>query len=260
MPALSDLYEQPTVLSASSGHLRIYAQIAYKAVRHARMVPVVIAEAMVLARYFPLCWRDGPEGPELIALRSLLPDGEGQPGDSRNREIALPLALQAFPMVVPDSNAIERQQLYFDRTIADAPTDIGAPILLPTGKLSRAALMRAKIAVSVARAFPETMALSRELHAAGLLDPWPLAFDLGHGETVEIGGLSVLAPGRLDDGALYDLVAAFGPQVGLFVSLHRTSLFRAGVLLAAARHAVAKRRSAREKMPPATLDIGSLPT
>jgi len=243
--ALSDLYEEPAMLSASSGHLRIFSQGAYRVVRHRQIVPVLVSEAMDLARFHPLCWRQTPAGPVLIALRSLLSEGLGQPADTRNREPALPLMLRAFPIMVPDADALARQQLFFDKTIADNPGDIGAPLLLPDGKLSRAALMRAKMAVNFARRFPDTSALSRALDAENLLEPWPLHFDLGHGVTVAIDDLMVIAASRLDDSTLYDIVAAYGVGAGVFISLHRASLFRTGTLLAAAKYAIARSGSAK---------------
>jgi hypothetical protein len=240
MVAVDTLYENPTILGVATGHHRIFSQVSYKLVRELQFAPAVLVEAGHLARMFPLCWRKTAAGPVLVALRSLLPDGSGQSPDAPMHESLLPLVLQCFPLVVPGADAIMQQQVLFDSTIADSPTDIGAPLLMGDGRLSRAALDRAKKAISVARALPATEALTTDLAAAGLLEPWPLRFDLGHGHKVAIEDLLVVAASRLRYEEVSTIVSRHGVGVGLFLSLHRASLFRATNLLAAAKQAVAQ--------------------
>jgi hypothetical protein len=238
MVAVDTLYEHPTVLGAATGHHRIFSQVSYRLVRELQCVPVVLMEAGYLARLFPLCWRVTADGPVLVALRSLLPEGRGLSPDTPMHESLLPLALQCFPLMVPKPETIIQQHVLFDATIADNPTDIGAPLLMGDGRLSRAALDRAKKAISFARALPATEGLSADLAAAGLFEPWPLKFDLGHGQRVAIEDLLVVASSRLRGDEVSTIVGRHGVGAGLFLSFHRASLFRAGNLLAAAKQAV----------------------
>lgn len=242
MLAIDALYEEPRILSAATGHHRIFTQAAYKLVRNLQFVPAVIGEAGYLARLFPLCWRLSEEGPVLIALRSLLPDGRGGAPDAPLQESLLPLLLQAFPLIVPDARTLAEQRVLFDGTIADQPSDIGAPLLMSDGRLGRAAIARARKAISVAQALPATLAVGESLMSAGLLEPWPLKFDLGHGEHVIIEDLMVLSNAALRSDELIGIVMRHGIGVGLFLSLHRASLFRIGNLLVAARRAVEEAR------------------
>jgi hypothetical protein len=251
MLAVDALYEEPRILSAATGHHRIFAQAAYRLVRQLQFAPAVIAEAGHLARLFPLCWRRSEEGPVLVALRSLLPDGRGHASDAPVQEPLLPLTLQAFPLVVPNAEIIAQQKVVFDATIADHPSDIGAPLLMSNGKFSRAGLERARKAISIAQALPDTLAVGESLLEAGLLEPWPLQFDLGHGEHVVIEDLMVLSSSRLRADELTGVVMRHGVGVGLFLSLHRASLFRIGNLLLSARKAVDEaHRSATAPMAP----------
>ena len=238
MAIFSALYDGPTTLSAETGHRRIYAPTAYRVVRELDQVPILMSEAMRLGRYYPLCWRSGPAGPRLVALRSFLPKGRGHPRDVRLQGDALPLVLQAYPFIVPDADGLRGRSMTFDDAIADEPSDVGAPILMGDGRIGTAALARCKIAIELARDLPDTLAFTRDVAAAGLLEPWPLRFDLGQGERVDIADLMVLAPDRLGDGAVHDLVSRWGVEGGLFLSLQRASLFRAGALLAGAKQAV----------------------
>lgn len=242
MVAVDTLYEHPTVLDVATGHQRIFSQVSYKLVRELQFAPAVLMEAGQLARLFPLCWRMTGGVPILGALRSFLPGGAGQSPDAPMHEALLPLVLQCFPLVVPSSEALMQQQVLFDATIADSPTDIGAPLLMGDGRLSRAAMARAKKAITFARAQPATDALSADLATAGLFEPWPLRFDLGHGEKVEIDDLLVVAASRLRADEVSTIVSRHGVGAGLFLSLHRASLFRASHLLAAAKQAVQQAR------------------
>lgn len=237
MQAWNEIYEQPAVLSVEWGHQRIYAAGSYAHVRGLREVPVILAEAMALAPHFPLCWKMVNDTPVLVALRSLLPDGRGHYPATRR---AYPLCLQAYPFAVPDPLMIERQQLVVDRAFADRPTDIGAPILQENGRMGRGALMRARLALEVARGIAPTNRLSEDLWRNGFLEPWPLAFDLAGGQRAERHDLLVIAASRLSSPALYGLVDQHGPEAGLFMALQRISLFRIGALLQLAKSAAAR--------------------
>ncbi len=236
MQAWNDIYESPAILSAEWGHQRIYAAQSYARIRDLEDVPVVLPEAMALAALFPLCWKIVDDQAVLVALRSLMPDGRGHYHHNRK---PLPLCLQAYPFAVPDPVAIERQQLIVDKAFADRPTDVGSPILLENGRMSRGALMRAKLALQAARSMQTTNALSDDLRASGFLEPWPLKFDLGHGLTAERSDLLVLGAARLGNPMLYGLVERHGPEAGTFLGVQRLSLFRISALLQLAKAAAA---------------------
>ncbi|KQU51577.1 hypothetical protein ASG72_08540 [Bosea sp. Leaf344] len=233
------LYERPTLISHLTGHQRIFAQGAYKAVRDLQFAPVACEEGFGMARFYPLCWRRSGGAPVLGVLRSLLPGGLGHPADVPTQESALPLLLQCFPIILPDAEAIARQQLHFDDVIADRPSDVGAPLLMADGHLSRAALIRARRAVGLAHALNDSAALSRDIDAAGLLEPWTLDFEIGDGRRVRIDDLQVVSAARLHHPELAEIIAAHGAMAGLCLSLHRASLFRVNALLQAARRQAA---------------------
>lgn len=242
------LYEQPALLSKEWGHQRIYAPMAYRRVRAASLAPIVHTEVLDLAPLFPTCWTAAPEGPELVVLRSLLPEGAAIPGGEKAAAAVLPLVFRAYPVVAPVAGGEERAGLRVDRAIADAPTDIGAPLMLASERLARATTMRARLALQVARALPATRSLSRFIHDEGLLEPWPLRFDLGHGESIAIDNLMVLARDRLDGPLLHRAIRLFGVEAGLFFSAHRLSLFRIASLLSAAKAVVASRQAPQARV------------
>jgi hypothetical protein len=88
---------------------------------------------------------------------------------------------------------------------------------------------------------PATRALTDYLVQADLLEPWPLRFNLGEGEMVDIDHLLVVAASRLEDPRIYGMINSFGVSAALFLSAHRLSLFKIGGLLTAAKSAVAAR-------------------
>lgn len=241
MQFLRSFYEEPTPIDTRWGHHRIFAQSAYPVVRNARFVPVVMAEAQDLARWFPLCWRVEPDDvPVLCAFRSLLDGGRGLPADAGLQGEALPLLLQAFPLVVPDEESIARKQILADRVIADQPGDIGAPLLGEDGKFTKPARHRAKLAVSVANALPATRDFSQALAAGGFLKPWPVDLDLGNGQRATFSDLLILDPDRLSDARLHRELVATGAEAALLIASHRLSLFRMSALLMAARRDIQK--------------------
>jgi hypothetical protein len=241
------LYEQPTPLTAQWGHHRIYAPSAYRRIRDLTLVPIVHTEVMDLARAFPTCWAMTGEGPVLSVLRALTEDGSGIPASVRKAPGALPRALQAYPIVIPSAAEAFDGRIHFDCVIAEDPTDIGAPLMMADGKLSRASALRGRIAAGLGRTLPVTVGITRALHEAGLLEPWPLRFDLGHGQTVDIRHLFVLSRARLDDPALYRIIAEFGAEAAMFTAAHRLSLFKVSGLLAAAKAVAGERAKAQPR-------------
>lgn len=244
MDPWSDLYENPTAIAADWGHHRIFSPVAYRRLRDRPLIPIAHTEAIALAHLSPTCWVDTPAGPCLSVLRSLGSDGSGMPMAARKSIANLPAILQAYPVVVPRRSEEVTGAVRVDRTIAEEPTDIGAPLLMADGKASRAVGMRTRIAMKLGRALPETAALSAFLSAEGLLEPWPIDFDLGHGERARYDGLRVLARSKLGERALYRAFAKFGIDAAVFVAAHRISLFRVSALLGAARAAAGARAQA----------------
>ena len=237
MDAWAELYEAPTAMAADWGHHRIYAPAAYKIIRTLPLVPIVYTEVLNLAPLFPTCWAMMDHEPTLCVLRSLLGDGLGMPGGVKAATALLPLAFQAYPIVVPYEHSPDSQPIVVDRTIADDPTDIGAPLMMSDGQLAKATQIRSRTALQAGRMLPATRAISRYLFESGLLEPWPLQFDLGAGITVDINHLKVLSYSRLDDPQIYTAISRFGVDAALFLSASRLSLFRTARLLSAAKAA-----------------------
>lgn len=224
------LYESPTPFSAVWGHHRIFAPQAYLAVRNALTVPFVLDEAMGLARFFPLCWQQIEGRVHPVALLALKPGTARWPPYE-----ALPLALRAYPFVIPEGFSGRLENLDVDRAIADQPTDIGAPILLDDGKFSTGARLRLSAAMDMARGLPAIDELTEDLETHGLLEPWPLHFDLGEAGRIARSDLYVLSAARLHHPALYAMIERHGALAGVFLGVHRASLFRINWLLNAAR-------------------------
>jgi hypothetical protein len=235
------LYDQPTAMAADWGHHRIYAPAAYKRILTQSIVPIVHTEAIDLARLFPTSWAVTADGPVLCVLRSLLTDGSGIPGGAKGALAALPSAFQAYPIVVPYTGDAMLRRVAVDKAIAEEPTDIGAPLMMADGRVSRATAMRTRTALKAGRMLPTTRALTRFLYEADLLEPWPLRFDLGSGKAVDIDHLMVFARSRLDDPRVHGAINAFGVDAALFLSAHRLSLFKIAGLLRTAKATVLPR-------------------
>lgn len=233
MSPWSVLYEAPRLLTSEWGHHRIFAPEAYPAIRALREVAILAREAPVIARTVPICWRREQGRYRLVALMALREQATVLPpyGD-------LPMAVQAYPFVVPDEDMLSQRQIWVDSAIADRPTDVGAPLVMADGRLSNAARMRGEMAIQLAKGQNDTDDLCDDLAEEGLLEPWPLKFDVGHGETVDIDGLFVLKASRLQDPVWFTLVERHGIGAGMLVANHRLSLFRINWLLANARNAV----------------------
>jgi hypothetical protein len=234
------MYEQPAALARDWGHQRIYAPVSYRPARSMPLVPIVHTEVLNLAVLFPTCWVVANNGPTLCVLRSVLQDGSGIPGGNKGVLAAMPTALRVYPVVVPHQSDGE-QSIVIDRAPADQPTDIGAPLIDADGRLTKAVVTRAQSALAAARALPATRAISKFLHESGLLEPWPLNFDLGNGARADVDNLMVLSRGRAGDALLSRAISRFGPEAALFFSAHWLSLFRISGLLSAARAAVGAR-------------------
>ncbi len=252
----STLYKRPTALTLGTGQRRIYAPSAYAVVRSLPLVPIVMAEASRLAAFHPICWlRDDSGGFELVALRSLLADGAGQPLEA-GKAAALPLVLQAFPLIVRHDGRAGAAEV--EDAFADAPGDVGATILSSDGAPSRGAAQRLAIVEGYGPELLQSRALTVVLAEEGLMEPWPLEFDLGGGMRISRTELFVADFAALRAGAGRRLREAFG-QAGLrFLMLHRISLFRVSALLAAARRHLSEQaagQSAQARQPAQLVEI-----
>jgi hypothetical protein len=231
------------------GHSRIFAPEAYERVRTRQLVPIVHAEALMLAAYFPICWhvRDGRT--VLCVLRSLLDDGSGHPVKPSHGSGALPLALRAFPVILTRATG-DTPDIWIDDIVADQPTDVGAPLLMANGRLGRGAAQRVHAIMTLRQSIDLTERLTESLASRGLLEPWPLDFELGPaGQRVRLDDLLVVRSPALPSADMTQHLRAFGIEAATFLTTHRISLFRIAILIQAARAALARESRVRAPEP-----------
>lgn len=233
------LYEKCGPLTAAHGDMRIFAPIAYPKVRHAQIVPIVHIEAFALASWFPICWHVREPRPTLVVLRSLQRDGSCQPPGSPDTATSLPLALRAYPFAVGAMNgeAAQRKLLIAD-AIPDQPTDVGAPIMTPEGQAGRGAQMRLRAVAAFIEAAEFTDGMTEDLCKNDLLEPWRLEFDVGS-RPIVVPDLLVVRAGDFNTPKIFRFIRNFGSVAASFLGAHRISLYRAGILVQAARSAAA---------------------
>lgn len=177
---------------------------------------------------------------ELVALRSLLGKGRGHHPFTQAEVGTYPLLLQAYPFLldlvgeVPGASA---PRTMLDDVVADAPTNVGAPITDLNGKPSRATVQRSACLSAFARHLPETRTISEWLHRHEMLEPWLLNFDVEQ-HHLEVPDLFAIRQETFATGRLAPLLAQHGASAAGLLGLHRISLFRAGILLAQARAAL----------------------
>jgi hypothetical protein len=226
------LGERPIALEKEVLRRRIYAPQAYAPVRDLAVIPIVHSECLALASWFPVVWRRRKAGVELVTVRALLDDQRAQPPAARP---LLPLRLQAYPFVFDPARPIDATPpRMLDDVFADAPTDVGATITTTAHKTGRATTMRLAILDRIAGETELTDAIGSALKTRGLLEPWPLRFDI-EGQSIGIPDLLVVCASAFNDGSLAPIVSQLGVPSASLLGLHRISLFRAGLLLAAAK-------------------------
>lgn len=235
--------ENPVPVAGEILARRIYSPLAYAQVRGAMTVPIVQGEAARLAPLFPLAWRRAEAGPDLVAVRAFLPDERALPPGTQGVVGLLPDLLQAYPFVLSAGDGT-----LFDDVVPDAPTDVGASVTTADRKLSRATLLRLHMLELHAGQRAETAALGLMLRDLGLFEDWPLSFPLDGG-TVEVPGLMIVKASAFGSGVLAPVLLRHGAAAAELLGYHRLSLFRAGVLLAAARAALAIRREEAARGP-----------
>jgi hypothetical protein len=233
------LYECPEALDLSFAHERIFAPVSYPIVRRLSIVPIVHSEALAMAAWFPVCWRAHAGEFHLSALRSLLPDAEGsQPPGSPRLPASLPLALRSYPVAITPGLGHGGAMLV-ERSLADQPTDAGAPLFLANGKPSRGLIHRYRSAMIARHAAVATAAITADLALAGAFRPWTLSLEVQPGRRLSVPDLWHVPAEGLEDAALQGLLGRHGVDAAVLLSAHRLSLFRVGTLLKAARRALA---------------------
>ena len=231
------LYQNYGPLSVHTGDRRIFAPISYPVVRQAQIVPIVHIEAFAMASWFPICWQIREQQPCMVVLRSLWNDGSCQPPGSPANPDSLPLALSAYPFVVGVTDQMNDQgKCLLEEAIPDKPSDVGAPILTPTGKAGRGSKLRIKAVAAFNGALALTQAMTGLLFKRELFEPWPLKFEIAH-QTLEVKDLFIVRQSEFNSSALFQFVNEFGPTGASFLGAHRISLFRAGALFRAAQSA-----------------------
>lgn len=235
-----DLYERPRRLTSTWGHHRIFAPESYELVRTLQLVPIVHAEALHLAAYFPIVWRVRDGQTVLCVLRSLLAGGLGHPVKPTHAGGGLPLVLRGFPAVAT-APASDGEEIWIDEVVADQPTDVGAPILMEDGRLGRGAVQRIQAILRLRQAVDATHRLTGALVRHRLLEPWPLDFELASGgRKIRFDDLMVVRPLASPDPDLIEHLRESGIEAATFIAAHRISLFRISPLLQAARAAATK--------------------
>ena len=231
------LYQNYGPLSVRTGDRRIFAPISYPVVRQAQIVPIVHIEAFAMASWFPICWQIKEQQPCLVVLRSLWTDASCQPPGSPENSASLPLALSAYPFVVGVTDQMNDQdKCLLEEAIPDQPSDVGAPILTPTGKAGRGSKQRLKAVAAFNGALALTQAMTGLLFKCELFEPWPLKFEIAN-QTLVVKDLFIVRQSEFNSSALFRFVNEFGPTGVSFLGAHRISLFRAGSLFQAAQPA-----------------------
>jgi hypothetical protein len=216
---------------------RIYAPDAYALVRSLPIVPVVHAEASRLASFFPIVWTRQNDTPELVVLRSMIEDPEGQPPRGRR---CFPLLLAAYPFVHAELDQPVSAPPLIDDVFADEPTDIGATILTSENKLGLGAQQRLDALMEFSSHRPLTIAIGKALADRNLLETWELKFEVEGGQ-IDVPGLEIARQAAFETGAFAPLLDEFGLPAAQLLALHRISLFRAGLLLTMAKAVMQKR-------------------
>jgi hypothetical protein len=171
----------------------------------------------------------------LVALRTLSADGSHQPSGSPILPASLPLVLRAYPFVAGANKQTNQSQSYLiDETIPDKPSDVGAPILTPSGTPGLGTLLKLKAVAAFNEALPLTQAMTDHLVKESLFEPWPLKFNIA-GHTLEVNDLFVVRQSEFNSANILRFIKIFGPGAAGFLGAHRISLFRAGALVLAVR-------------------------
>ena len=108
--------------------------------------------------------------------------------------------------------------------------------MTPAGKAGPGARLKLQALAAFNNALPLSRAMTDELARNNLFEDWPLEFDIG-GERVTVPDLFVVQPGKFSSPKMFQFIQTFGPAAATFLSAHRISLFRVGVLVQSVRGA-----------------------
>lgn len=232
-------YDEPIPLSGDILKQRIFSPLAYANVRRCNVMAIGGGEAPRYAAHYPIAWRKRESEFELSVLRSLLPDGRGQPPGTETMLNFLPILARAYPFLLgPPKEVTGNRAKLVDTAPADKPADVGAPICLMDGRPSKATSQRIALLEAAAPMLSQTAAISRQLADLDLFEPWPLHFEDVEGTTLHIDDLWIVRQDAAKSGRLAPLMRTHGVMAADLISLHRLSLYRAGMLLAYSRAAL----------------------
>lgn len=234
------MYACPILIGPSTGHRRIFAQIAYPLVREAQIVPLVYTEALDLAAWFPVVWQRTAESWRPVVLRTLRADGAAQPHGSPRAQTSLPLCLRAYPFIAERAS---REALWIDDIPADEPTNVGSAILDERGFPTRGAEQRLHASYLFQAGLAGTERITRFLAEREAFQPWPLELEVSDGN-LQVEGLFVVDPALIESRAMKSFTLEFGVAGARMISAHAISLYRAATLFQRARQWSAQERAA----------------
>ena len=241
------IYERPIPLKGDVLKQRIFSPLAYTNVRNGNAIAITAHEAPRYAPHFPIAWAKRQHGFELVVIRSLLSDGRGHPEGSQAALAFLPALCRAYPFMYEPVTSTrgsiskvltDHRSNYFDAAVADAPTDVGAPICFADGRPTKATAQRIALLDSAAPLFATTAAIAVELAELDLFEAWPLRFENIEGHTLDVPDLWIVKQDAVLTGSLAPVMRTHGLIAADLIGLHRISLFRAGILLANAKTAL----------------------
>ena len=161
---------------ATGAAQRIFDPFAYRPTLYERMVPVCLSETMRLAERWPVMWRRDEHGdPELVVLRSLVPDAEVPDARSQSRT-SLPLLLQAFPFRYNDPT--RGDEIGLERTAPMHERDAGSYIVDERGNLLPGAELKIRALETWGAELETRSLLTETAFRHNLVEPVTLPGDL----------------------------------------------------------------------------------
>ena len=263
------IYERPIPLKGDVLKQRIFSPLAYPNVRNANVIAITAHEAPRYSAHFPIAWAKRDTRFELVVIRSLLSDGRAHPEGSQAALAFLPALCRAYPfMYEPAAGPSDSQSKvatghrsnYFDAAVADAPTDVGAPICFADGRPTKATAQRIALLDSAAPLFAITAAIAVDLAALDLFEAWPLRFENIEGHTLDVPDLWIVSQDMVQTGGLAPVMRKHGLIAADLIGLHRISLFRAGTLLSNAKAALKADQTSPTGAPMPAIDGTDAPT
>lgn len=183
--------------------------------------PIVLVEALAIARGFPVLWRRTEDGPELGTLLFLTP-GDTPARANFLEDQARPLLLEAYPLAI-QVRADEPAVVLIDEQSDPDPSDRMA-IFDTEGRPTPDGARKLNCLEVFVADGARTKAVTSVLDRAGLLEDWPLRLQIG-GEGVEVEGLCVIARDLRERHRLPPLMEEHGFDLAELVTLHDLSLF-----------------------------------